>query len=242
MPLVSQRPPQSQRRFVSPAVDAVIEEVGRAVGPDSEWAWLFGNCYANTLDTTVQFRDGERPDTFVITGDIPAMWLRDSAAQVWPYLPLVERDPRLGRMIAGVINRHTDCIHLDPYANAFMDDPTGTSRHADDMTDMKPGVWERKWEIDSLCYAIRLAHGYWQATGDTQPFDQRWRDAIALIVRTFREQQRREGPGPYQFQRRVERPSDTLDGRGFQRALSGQPRQGPDGAFHRFRPANPDRL
>ena len=66
---------------------------------------------------------------------------------------------------------------------------------------MKPELHERKWEIDSLCYPIRLAHGYWKATGDASVFDAEWRAAAAAIVRTFREQQRKDGPGPYSFQR-----------------------------------------
>jgi meiotically up-regulated gene 157 (Mug157) protein len=71
-----------------------------------------------------------------------------------------------------------------------------------DLTDMRPGVAERKWEIDSLCYPIRLAHGYWQATGDRSPSTTNGAQAMRRIVRTFREQQRKDGPGPYHFQRR----------------------------------------
>ena len=66
---------------------------------------------------------------------------------------------------------------------------------------MKPGVGERKWEVDSLCYPMRLAHGYWQATGDTAPFDDDWRAAMHRVLATFREQQRKHGRGPYHFQR-----------------------------------------
>jgi meiotically up-regulated gene 157 (Mug157) protein len=63
------------------------------------------------------------------------------------------------------------------------------------------GVHERKWNIDSLCYPIRLGYQYWKTTGDEQPFDAQWRQAIALTVKTFREQQRKTGPGPYRYQR-----------------------------------------
>jgi meiotically up-regulated gene 157 (Mug157) protein len=57
---------------------------------DPELAWLFSNCLPNTLDTTVTFTNtANGPDTVVVTGDIPAMWLRDSSAQVWPYLPFI---------------------------------------------------------------------------------------------------------------------------------------------------------
>src|SRR3954468_603728 len=148
---VSKRPPLEQRKFTSPAVEAKIAEVEQKLG-DTELAWLFENCFPNTLDTTVRIGtvDG-KPDTFVITGDIPAMWLRDSSAQVWPYLPLAKDDPKLRSLLAGVINRQTRCILIDPYANAFNDGPKGGPWQKD-HTAMKKDLHERKWEIDSLCY------------------------------------------------------------------------------------------
>jgi meiotically up-regulated gene 157 (Mug157) protein len=177
---------------------------------------MVGQCLPNTLDTTVTLstRDG-RPDTFVITGDIPAMWLRDSTAQVWPYLRFAKDDPELKRMIRGVVERQTACVLLDPYANAFNQDPTRSSEHADDDTLMKPGVFERKWELDSLCSVIRLAHGYWHATGDVAPFDTRWIESTRVILRTMREQQRKTGPGPYHFQRRTSWNPDSVPGNGY---------------------------
>ena len=209
------RPPEAKRRFKSPAVEKVIAKVQSSIG-NKELAWMFGNCFPNTLDTTVDFEviDG-RPDTYVITGDIDAMWLRDSSAQVWPYLPLMKEDPQLQQLIAGTINRQTRFVLLDPYANAFYKDPNKVSEWKSDLTEMKPGVHERKWEVDSLCYTIRLAHGYWKASGDTSPFDAAWRQAIATIVRTFREQQRKDGKGPYHFMRRTETQTDTVPGRGY---------------------------
>ena len=88
---VSKRPPRSQRKFTSQAVDNTITKVKQQMA-DPELAWLFENCFPNTLDTTVDFEMiNGKPDTYVITGDIDAMWLRDSTAQVWPYLPLVKK-------------------------------------------------------------------------------------------------------------------------------------------------------
>jgi meiotically up-regulated gene 157 (Mug157) protein len=209
------RTPEAKRRFKSAAVEKTIARVQSAIG-NQELAWMFGNCFPNTLDTTVDFsvKDG-RPDTYVITGDIDAMWLRDSSAQVWPYLPLMPQDPQLQQLIAGVINRQTRCILLDPYANAFYKDPSKVSEWKSDFTDMKPGVHERKWEVDSLCYALRLAHGYWKTSNDTAPFDRAWRRAVAKIVQTFREQQRKHDRGPYHFMRRTETQTDTVPGRGY---------------------------
>ncbi len=209
------RTPLAKRKFTSVAVERTIEEIQAKIG-NKELAWLFGNCFPNTLDTTVDFAivDG-KPDTYVITGDIDAMWLRDSSAQVYPYLSLMKDDQPLQQLIAGVINRQTRCILLDPYANAFYKDASKVSEWKTDLTEMKPGLHERKFEIDSLCYPIRLAYRYWKNTGDTQPFDETWQKAIALILQTFREQQRKTGKGPYHFMRRTEWQTDTVPGRGY---------------------------
>lgn len=232
---VSKRPPVSQRKFVSQAVEATIASVKPKIA-DPELAWMFENCYPNTLDTTVNFRmvDG-KPDTFVITGDIDAMWLRDSSAQVWPYLPLAAQDPGLSRMIEGIIRRQTACILIDPYANAFMPDPRSAplSWAVHDKTEMHPGVGERKWEIDSLCYTVRLAHGYWKNTHNSSPFDDRWHQAALTILKTFRVQQRKDGPGPYSFQRESTAPTETQFLSGY-----GNPAR-PNGLIHSmFRPSD----
>lgn len=198
---VSKRPPLAERKFTSKAVEAAIVKIKKQIA-DPELAWLFENCFPNTLDTTVDFEmiDG-KPDTYVITGDIDAMWLRDSTAQVWPYLSLIKNDDHLQQLVEGVINRQVKCIHLDPYANAFYKDENKISEWKSDLTDMKPGIHERKWEIDSLCYPIRLAHQYWKLTGHSAVFDKSWVESIELIVKTFKQQQRKHGEGPYKFQR-----------------------------------------
>ena len=211
------RPPIAERRFRSEAVDAFLIAT-RARIDDKELAQLFVNCFPNTLDTTVEPGSFEgKPDTAVITGDIPAMWLRDSSAQVWPYLPLAARDKRLRALLEGVIRRQARCILIDPYANAFMSDlnapPLEWSRK--DQTEMKQGVGERKYELDSLCYPIRLSFGYWKRTGDTLPFDSRWQEAMRLAVRTMQVQQRKQGLGPYSFERTSSSPTETLGEKGF---------------------------
>lgn len=208
----SNRPAPANRRFVSKAVEREIERVSALIR-DPELAWLFGNCFPNTLDTTVFMGQVEgKADAFVITGDIPALWLRDSAAQLRPYLHLAAEDADLRQLYRGLIRRHARCVLLDPYANAFTRDPASTAGlhwSKNDRTEMKPGVAERKWEVDSLCYVLRLAHDYWRATGDTEPFDATWIRAAKLIVATFKEQQRYAGPGPYRFQRHSTQPTET---------------------------------
>jgi len=203
-PPLSRRPAPMERRFRSAAVDALIETVAAQIA-DPELAALFENCAPNTLDTTVDFRfdDDGAPDTHVITGDIDAMWLRDSAAQVWPFLSLARADAELRAMLAGVVRRQARNVVLDPYANAFYREPV-LGHWRDDRTEMRPGVHERKWELDSLAYFFRLSHGYWRATDDLSPFDETWRRAVAAAFATLRVEQRAgEGPlrSPYTFER-----------------------------------------
>lgn len=208
------RPLLKDRKFTSDAVESAIQTVGKSIA-DDELRWLFGNCFPNTLDTTVEFGERDRkPDTFVITGDIHAMWLRDSSAQVGPYVPLAKDDKKLQRLIAGVIHRQSYCITIDPYANAFNKGNEG-SYWEKDLTEMKKELHERKWEIDSLCYPIRLAYSYWKTTGDVSVFDDEWKRAMMLVMTTFREQQRKENLGPYKFQRETPVAYDTVPFGGY---------------------------
>lgn len=210
----NRRPAPADRLFVSKAVEDEIARV-KSLLTNPQLAWMFENCFPNTLDTTVHFRmlDG-KPDTFVYTGDIHAMWLRDSGAQVWPYLQLANDDEQLRQMLEGVVRRQLMCINLDPYANAFNDGPVGSWWESDN-TDMKPELHERKWEIDSLCYVIRLAYEYWKVTGDSSIFDEVWLKAVNNVLTTFIEQQRKDGVGPYHFTRKTDRSTDTLNNNGL---------------------------
>jgi uncharacterized protein len=198
---ITNRPAIEKRNFTSTGVNKFIESA-KAKIKDPEVAWLFENCYPNTLDTTVEYElINNQPDTYVITGDIDAMWLRDSTAQITPYLPFVKEDKALAQLIEGVINRQKKCVLLDSYANAFYKDVKKVSEWKSDLTTMQPGIHERKWEIDSLCYPIRLAYKYWKLTGNTTVFDDQWVSAIERTLKTFKEQQRKDNNGPYTFQR-----------------------------------------
>lgn len=208
-PFVSCRPASEDRLFVSEEVENTIKMVCKQL-VHPKLRWMFSNCFPNTLDTTVHFGKDEEGNyrTFVYTGDIHAMWLRDSGAQVWPYVTLAASDARLKNLIAGVIRCQFSLIVIDPYANAFNDGPTGGIWQGD-LTEMNLNVHERKWEIDSPCYPIRLAYHYWKVTSDDSIFDETWLEAIRKIYTTFKSQQRKNGDGPYHFQRMTTDTKDT---------------------------------
>lgn len=127
-----------------------------------------------------QLEDGSY---FVITGDIPAMWLRDSAAQVRPYVKYAAQDRELRDIIEGVIAKQAEFVCLDPYANAFNERADG-SGHKDE-TENNDHVWERKYEVDSLCAPLYLGHAYWKATGVTGIFTPVYKEMIVRILETF---------------------------------------------------------
>ena len=155
------RPAEKERLFRSEAVEKQILDLkSKLTAIDPKLYWMFVNCFPNTLDTTVHYSNASGDDdTFVYTGDIHAMWLRDSAAQVWPYLRYVGQDEPLRHLIRGVIRRQFACILIDPYANAFNMNGEGGEWQTDE-TEMKVELHERKYEIDSLCYPYRLAYEY----------------------------------------------------------------------------------
>ena len=142
---------------------------------------------------------------FVITGDIPAMWLRDSAAQVRPLLALAEDFPPVVELVAGVLRLQVEQVLIDPYANAFRDRP--------------PWVFERKYELDSLCAPLSLGWLLWRTTGSTAHIDARFREAARAIVEHWRREQYHE-PGSYIFRRRFARRTDSLPGRGRGRPVA----------------------
>lgn len=229
------RPGPADRKFASPVIESVISKMRQEIA-DPVLGNMFERCFPNTLDTTAfPGTFAGQPDTFVITGDIDAMWLRDSSAQVWPYLPLARQDKHLAALIEGVVRRHARMILIDSYANAFTrntsDPPLPWALH--DQTEMKPGVAERKWEVDSLCYAVRLAHAYWRETGDTRPFGAEWAAAGWKILQTFSEQQRLHGAGPYSFLRETATAADTVPLRGY-----GNPARSVGMIFSMFRPSD----
>lgn len=190
------------------AVREVLEEADEKLAHRPKLLQMFRNCFPNTLETAVKLQ--EDGTTFILTGDIPAMWLRDSVEQVIHYVPLAGQDPDLQRIIGGLIRRHIACILEDPYANAFNETANDWHWNAADGTEMGPWVWERKFELDSICFTIRLAHAYWKATGLADPFDGTFKSAVQAILRLWRTEQRHAEQSPYRFTRDNGIASDTL--------------------------------
>ena len=164
----STRPEPHDRLFRSEAIERTIENISENI-VDEDIRRMFTQCFPNTLDTTVYHSEQEgRFDTFVVTGDIPAMWLRDSVNQVWPYLRFVEKDDEIKKLFIGLLHRQSLCIISDPYANAFKRE----------MHDKTVEVFERKYELDSLAAFFRLSSGYYEETNDMSPFDDKWIHAV----------------------------------------------------------------
>lgn len=230
------RPAPSQRKFVSTVIDEVIANISARM-KDPVLAAMFSQCYPNTLDTTVVYFNESshgQPDTFVITGDIDAMWQRDSANQVLPYVPYAHADPHLRKMLLGVIRRQMDNVLADPYANAYNQKNSGSPHDSDYTTKlnaagypvdaMVPIIYERKFEIDSLAAVLRLATKYYAATGDSSFVTTTWLSGLQVLLGVLTDQQRgtyeedtvfKHGP-PYIFERVTWEPTDSLvHGRGM---------------------------
>ncbi|TDW83985.1 hypothetical protein EV137_6788 [Kribbella pratensis] len=199
--------------MIDPEVLARATAAVREATGDDVIAEMFERSMAGNLPAVAErLPDGT---TFVLTGDIPAMWLRDSAAQLRPYLLLCKDDPGLQDVLIGVLHRQLEYVVLDPYANAFNKEANGAG-HTSDETEMSPWVWERKYEIDSLCFPLELAYRLWRITGRADVIDHRFRAAAEAIVELWTVEQDHEARSPYRFQRHDDRPSDTLvrEGRG----------------------------
>lgn len=191
------------------ALIAAVEEIAKKEGAywdDEHMRRTFENCYVSTAKTTTKFL--ENGEAYVFTGDIAAMWLRDSSAQVVHYLPFLKEYPILKDMVKGLIARQAKYIHIDPYANAFNEEANGNCWEKD-ITEYNPWNWERKYEIDSLCYPVWLMERYVKNTGESDIFTQEVKTAFRDILDVWKREQHHE-ESAYSFIRVNCPPSDTL--------------------------------
>ena len=175
-------------------------------------ASLYRNCYPNTLETATEILpDGK---VFVLTGDIPAMWLRDSTAEVSHYIPLAKDNADIRDIIGGVIRKQREYIATEPYANAYKKEEND-HKEFDDYPENHPIVWERKYEIDSLCYPLRLTYLYWKATGDKAILDESFLESARITVDLWITEQNHFEKSPYRFSRKNCPYQDTLHNDGM---------------------------
>lgn len=204
------------------AIDEIINTYLEKLPEDEKLRTVFSNTYASSAKSTVEFL--ENGEVFMLTGDIPAMWLRDSSAQVVHYLDFMEDYPILNDLVSGLIKRQMRYINIDPYANAFNIDDSELRGHHTDETDFKSKwQWERKYEIDSLCYPVWLLNEYWQRTKDESIFNDVVEDAFNNIIDVWTVEQNHETESEYFFMRDTTVPTDTLvrEGKGAKTAHTG---------------------
>ena len=235
-----QRPSPHCRTFASPSVEEVIEKItGHMV--DKDLARIFENAFPNTLDTTVRwhvdgtgkrsqhkhYQDGawEGVQSFIVTGDINAEWLRDSTNQLAQYQPLAKKDKNLQSLILGAINTQVEYVIESPYCNAFQPPPPSgvapTSNGQDDFVHpaYEPSrVFECKYELDSLASFLALGNQFHKSTGSTAYLNPRWYAALNTVLEVLMEQAKpafnpstgKFEKNEYQFSRTTTRGTETL--------------------------------
>lgn len=247
-----QRPSKYCRTFESPLVEKVIDYMSKNL-KDKDLARLFENAFPNTLDTTVRwhvdktpaYRHGQRswekgawtgPQSFIVTGDINAEWLRDSTNQLQQYQPLAKKDKEIFKLILGAINTQAEYVIGSPYCNAFQPPaPSNLSPTFQDQADnVHPEyeasfVFECKYELDSLAHFLSLANQFHNHTGSTEFINARWLQALDTVLSVLDEQSQPtfdEKTGAffknaYTFQRRTDIGTETLALSGVGNPLAG---------------------
>ncbi|KAI9836578.1 MAG: hypothetical protein M1819_001210 [Sarea resinae] len=235
-----QRPALACRTFVSDLVEKVIEDLSQRL-VDKDLARIFENAFPNTLDTTVKWHiDGtekksyrqdngkkwKAPQSFIVTGDINAEWLRDSTNQLAQYQVLAKKDKKIYSLILGAINTQAEFVIESPYCNAFQPPPpsrlppTGNGQEDTVHPAYEPSfVFECKYELDSLAHFLSLTNQFHKSTGSTEFLNSRWYEALRTILEVLDKQaeptfnattgkfQRNE----YTFKRRTDIGTETLN-------------------------------
>lgn len=202
-----------KNRQIPESICRILDTVKEVFAQEPQVYETFKNCYTNTLNTAVHHMEDNT--VYIVTGDIPAMWLRDSAASLRPYLIPAKEDKKIADILVGAAQRQAEYICIDPYANAFNAEANGNCWEKDE-TEMNDWLWERKYEIDSLCYPIQFAYLIWKNTGRTDQFTRAFAEAAWKILTVFRVEQYHEEKSTYRFTRKNTYYTDTLsrDGRG----------------------------
>ncbi|KAI9724074.1 MAG: hypothetical protein M1812_000793 [Candelaria pacifica] len=251
-----QRPSVHCRTFSSPSVEKVIDEVTSRM-TDKDLARIFENAFPNTLDTTVRWHiDGKTPhsrkrktqaekdadtkwagaQSFIVTGDINAEWLRDSTNQLAQYQVLAKKDEKLFSLILGAINTQAEFVIGSPYCNAFQPPPPSripyTSNGQGDTVHpaYEPTfVFECKYELDSLSHFLALGNQFYNHTGSTDFITPRWWRALNTVLGvldqqsqpTFDPQTGKYQRNQYTFQRQTNVGTETLALGGVGNPLNG---------------------
>jgi meiotically up-regulated gene 157 (Mug157) protein len=216
MALPYQRPVSLCRTFKSDAVEKVIDDVTSRM-TDLDLARLFENAFPNTLDTTVSWHtDGSQPiepsnqqlfnqysmagswdgpQSFIVTGDITAEWLRDSTNQLQQYQSLALTDSKLSDLILGAINTQAEFVIQSPYCNAFQPPrPSGLEPTENGQRDyVHPAyepevVFECKYELDSLAHFLKLGNEFYEHTKSTKFLTKRWYHALDTVLKVLTQQ------------------------------------------------------
>ncbi|KAH8429453.1 glycoside hydrolase family 125 protein [Aspergillus melleus] len=234
-----QRPATECRTFSSPAVEQVIDDITSRM-KDKDLAQLFRNAFPNTLDTTVRWhvdgtssvasksrRDGSQwqgAQTFIVTGDINAEWLRDSTNQLTGYQALAKKDKKLYSLILGAINTQAEFVIQSPYCNAFQPPPPSGLEPATNGQDdqVHPAyessvVFECKYELDSLAHFLALGTEFYESTQSTEFLTTRWYSALDTLLRVLDAQSQptfndkgQHVVNQYTFQRKTNLGTETL--------------------------------
>lgn len=239
MALPYQRPSPHCRTFSSPLVEKIIADFTTRM-EDKDLARIFENAFPNTLDTTVRWhvdgtekqkhrhsRDGswEGAQSFIVTGDINAEWLRDSTNQLAQYQALAKKDKRLRNLILGAINTQAEYVIESPYCNAFQPPPPSGEPAVNNGQDdtvhpvYEPSkVFECKYELDSLAHFLALGNRFHKSTGSSAFLNSRWYIAVDTVLEVLMEQAKptfnpttgKFEKNEYLFRRSTNRGTETL--------------------------------
>lgn len=251
----SQRPNEKCRTFSSPLVEQVISDMADKL-IDKDLAKLFENAFPNTLDTTVRWHVDATPDpvesnqyavmldhddeawqgaqSFIVTGDINAEWLRDSTNQLAQYQALAGKDDKIHALIHGAINTQAEYVIRSPYCNAFQPPPPSGMAPQHGQTDtvhpftQPTEVFECKYELDSLAHFLSLGNQFYKHTESKAYLTPRWYTALDTVLSvlddqsksTFNPETSQYERNEYTFNRQTDTGTETLNLRGVGNPLA----------------------